>query len=203
MLPGVASSTSSRQELPSSKRNAKRQQIIEAAKEVLARDGLAACTARTVADAGPLTKSAIHYYFDDMDEIIDAAMASHLSAFLDQVRASADRHTDPVDRFWAAVRTYLAAFAEQPSAAFLWFAYWVEVGQKSHIEPIDRMHREVTDALAALLADIPVADPFARARALFSYLLGTVVQQAVRAQPFAELMPDIAALCGVDIMRSE
>ena len=49
----------------------KQRQIVEAARRVLARDGLAGCTARAVADASPLTKSAINYYFASMDEIID------------------------------------------------------------------------------------------------------------------------------------
>jgi AcrR family transcriptional regulator len=185
---------------PSPKHAAKRRQIIEAAQQVLAREGLAACTARAVADASPLTKSAIHYYFADMDEIIDAAMAAHLTAFLDLVRAAADRHTDPVERFWAAVRAYLHIFSGQPSAARLWFAYWVDSGERSRPGPIDQMHHEATDLLASLLADISVADPATRAHALLSYLLGTVVQQAIRPLPFADLASEIAGLCGLELV---
>jgi AcrR family transcriptional regulator len=177
---------------------AKQEQIIEAAREVLARDGLAACTARAVADAGPLTKSAIHYYFDDMDEIIDRAMARHLNSCLDRIREAADRHEGPVDRFWAAVRAYLEIFAEKPNAALLWFSYWVDVGQKARLEPIDRMHQAMIQVLRDLLAAIPVGDPPARAHALFSYLLGTLMQQAVRPLPFSALVPEIAAVCRLD-----
>lgn len=186
-------------EQPSPKHAAKRRQIIEAAQRILARDGLAACTARAVADESPLTKSAIHYYFDDMDEIIDAAMAAHLTAFLDLVRAAADQHTDPSERFWAAVRAYLQTFREQPSTARLWFAYWVDAGERSRPGPIDDMHRQATDLLATLLTDILVADPASRAHALLSYLLGTIVQQAIRPLPFSALAPEIAALCGTEL----
>ncbi|MCW2919903.1 MAG: TetR family transcriptional regulator [Actinomycetia bacterium] len=203
MLPAVASSSKGRPEDSSPKRRAKQHQIIEAAKEVLTRDGLAACTARTVADASPLTKSAIHYYFDDMDEIIDGAMTAHLSAFLDHVREAAARHESPADRFWAAVRAYLEMFAERPSTALLWFSYWVEAGQKSRIEPIDRMHQDVTAVLRDLLADIPVDAPTERAHALFSYLLGTVIQQAVRPLPFPALTPEIATLCHLNAPHPE
>ncbi|MFD0687558.1 TetR/AcrR family transcriptional regulator [Actinomadura fibrosa] len=174
---------------------AKREQIVAAAGEVLAREGLAACTARAVADAGPLTKSAIHYYFADMDEIIDAAMARHLDGCLDRVARAAGRHERPLDRFWAAVRAYLEIFAERPNAAFLWFSYWVDVGQKGRVEPIDRMHQSMIGAFRELLAAVPVEDPSTRARALFSYLLGTLMQQAVRPLPFEELEPEIAAVC--------
>jgi hypothetical protein len=54
------------------------------------------------------------------------------------------------------------------------------------------------DVLRDLLADIPVDDPPRRAHALFSYLLGTLMQQAVRPLPFAELRPEIAAVCRLD-----
>ena len=65
--------------------DSKRRQIIEAARVVLARGGLSGCTARAVAEASPLTKSAINYYFASMDEIIDLAMAAHVEAMLGEV----------------------------------------------------------------------------------------------------------------------
>jgi AcrR family transcriptional regulator len=194
----VASPSPSRPKPASPNQQAKRQQIIEAAKDVLVREGVAGCTARAVADASPLTKSAIHYYFDDMDEVVDAAMASHVNDCLARTRAAAAAHDRPLDRFWAAVRTYLEIFAERPNAALLWFSYWVEVGHKQRMEPVEGMHRQVTAVLTDLLADIPVDDPPARARALFSYLLGTLVQQAVRPLPFTQLQPEIAAVCRLD-----
>jgi AcrR family transcriptional regulator len=191
----MGSSSESRARRLSPNQRAKQEQIIQAAKEILARDGLAACTARAVADASPLTKSAIHYYFDDMDEIIDGAMARHLSGCLDRIADAASQHERPLDRFWAAIRAYLDIFAERPNAALLWFSYWVDVGQKARLEPIDRMHQAMIGVLRDLLADIPVDDPPGRAHALFSYLLGTLMQQAVRPLPFSELIPEIATVC--------
>src|SRR5882757_5968523 len=88
----------------------KRERIVEAAKTVLVENGLAGCTARAVAAAGPLTKSAIHYYFHDMDELIDQAMAAHIAAFVSAIRQAAARHTDAVERFWSAVDEYLTIF---------------------------------------------------------------------------------------------
>jgi AcrR family transcriptional regulator len=200
--PPMGSSSESRARRWSPNQRAKQEQIIEAAKEVLARDGLAACTARAVADASPLTKSAIHYYFDDMDGIIDSAMARHMSGCLDRIGQAANQHERPIDRFWAATRAYLEIFVEQPNAALLWFSYWVDVGQKARLEPIDRMHQMMIGVLRDLLADIPVDDPPARAHALFSYLLGTLMQQAVRPLPFSELMPEITTVCRLDSVLS-
>jgi hypothetical protein len=130
-----------------------------------------------------------------MDEVVDAAMASHVGGCLERVRNAADHHEQPLDRFWAAVREYLEIFAERPKAAPLWFSYWIDAGSKRRLDTIDRMYQEVTAVLRDLLAGIPVEAPAARAHALFSYLLGTIVQQAVNPLPFERLRPEIAAVC--------
>ena len=92
----------------------KQQQIIEAAKAVLLREGIAGCTARVLADESSFSRSAIHYYFGSMDEIVDAAMASHLADFVGDLRATAAAYDDPVTRFWAVTERYLVALGEQP-----------------------------------------------------------------------------------------
>jgi len=163
----------------------KRRQIIEAAREVLARDGLAGCTARAVAEASPLTKSAINYYFDSLDEIIDLAMAAHVTAMLDALRAVASRPTDPHDRLHAVIQGYLDTFADRPHAAFLWFEYWIAVGRRGGTEPAGAMLGAVRDLLAELLTGLraargqPAGDLDQAAGALLSWLLGSVVQQQV------------------------
>ncbi|ABW15958.1 hypothetical protein Franean1_6621 [Parafrankia sp. EAN1pec] len=93
------------------------------------------------------------------------------------------------------MREYLEIFAERPKVAPLWFSYWIDVGHKERLDTIDRMHQQIIALLRDLLADIPVEAPAARAHALFSYLLGTIVQQAVNPLPFERLRPEIAAVC--------
>ena len=173
----------------------KQEQIVEAARVVLARDGLAGCTVRAIADAGPLTKSAIHYYFADIDVLIDRAMAAHINAFAAGLREVAAKYEDPRERLFAVLEEYLAVFAGNPNAAFVWFEYWVAAGRAQHPQAIDAMLTSVTELLAELLGPLDVDDPRARARALQSYLLGTIVQQRVRPRPFATLRADIEALC--------
>jgi AcrR family transcriptional regulator len=175
----------------------KQQQIIEAARVVLARDGLAGCTARAVADASPLTKSAIHYYFADMDDLVDRAMAGHIDAFVRNLRSAADRHEQPADRFWTVVRDYLDTFRERPSIATLWFGYWISATSKNRLAAIESMHTAVTAIFAEQLTGVGVDDPAGRADALFSYLLGTVVREAVTPRPFTELQAQISEICGV------
>jgi AcrR family transcriptional regulator len=177
----------------SNNQRVKRAQIVDAAKEVLATQGLAACTARAVADASPLTKSAIHYYFHDIDEIVDEAMAGHVDAMLTNLRRAADEHTDPGERLWCVVEAYLATFAERPHAAFLWFEYWVAASRRSSLDAAAGM----LDKVHALLVEVlTVPDPDETAHRVLSWLLGTIVQQHVRPRAVEELRRELARITG-------
>ena len=176
----------------SNNQHVKRAQIIDAAKEVLATQGLAACTARAVADASPLTKSAIHYYFHDIDEIVDEAMAAHVDAMLANLRRAAGEpaeHAEPDERLWRVVEAYLATFAEQPNAAFLWFEYWMAASRRA------APHRPAAmlEKMCVLLAEaLPGAED--TAHQILSWLLGTIVQQHLRPRPATELRDELAKL---------
>ena len=157
----------------------KQRQIVEAARCVLARDGLAGCTARAVADASPLTKSAMHYYFRDVDEVIDQAMAAHLEAFLGSLREIAEREKDPARRLWRVVDAYLATFAGQPHAARLWFEYWIALSRRDGSAPIRADLTRVGGLFSTLLADAGHPRPGDTAELVVSWLLGAVVRQDV------------------------
>jgi AcrR family transcriptional regulator len=172
-------------------RRGKREQIIDAAKQVLARDGLAACTARAVADASPLTKSAVHYYFDDIHQIVDIAMREHVAAMVTGLRQAADSESDPAEKLWAVVDAYLATFAAQPNAAFLWFEYWIDTGRRQSADAIAATVADLRALLDELAALLLVDDPAVTANALLSWLLGTVVQQQIRPRTSAQLRHEL------------
>lgn len=177
-----------------SNRRGKREQIIDAAKQVLARDGLGACTARAVADASPLTKSAVHYYFDDIHQIVDIAMREHVATMLAGLRRAAEGESDPAEKLWAVVDAYLATFAAQPNAAFLWFEYWIDAGRRNSADAIAGTVADVRELLGELAAQLPVDDLVVTTDALLSWLLGTVVQQQVRPRPRAQLRSELNSL---------
>jgi AcrR family transcriptional regulator len=176
----------------------KQRQIVEAAQLVLARDGLAGCTVRAIAEAGPLTKSAIHYYFADLDDLVDRAIAGHIRNFVTRIREAAAGHEDPRDRFWAGVEAYLDIFQNTPGAALLWFDYWIDASRKGRLESVAATQSECVGIFAELLAAIPVDDPEGRAGTLYSYLLGTIVQQTVQPRPFDEIKAQVATICPID-----
>jgi AcrR family transcriptional regulator len=183
--------------------DSKRRQIIGAARVVLARDGLAGCTARAVAEASPLTKSAINYYFTSMDEIIDLAMAAHVEAMLATLREVAGQHADPYQRLHAVVRAYLDTFADRPHAAFLWFEYWIAAGRRGATGMADTMLSAVRDLLARLLADLrqatgrPAGDLDQAASGLVSWLLGSLVQQQLHPLAPAAVQAEADRLLGL------
>jgi AcrR family transcriptional regulator len=195
--------------------DSKRRQIIEAAREVLARDGLAGCTARAVAEASPLTKSAINYYFASMDEIIDLAVAAHVEAMLVALRQTAEQHRDPYRRLHAVVQAYLDTFADQPHAAYLWFEYWIAASRRQAPAPVAAMLDAVRDLLAELLGELlgevraqrpdsagrPGPDPAQAANALLSWLLGSIVQQQVHPLAPATLAAEIDRLLSISAPR--
>lgn len=177
----------------------KRRQIIEAARQVLATQGLAGCTAREIAAAGPLSKSAIHYYFADMDVLIDLAMAEHVAAFEAQIRAAGDAAGDGTadTRFWATVDAYRATFRDRPGVACLWFEYWIDASRKKRTEAISQMHDRVAGLFAELLRAAGASSPTERGRAVLVYLTGAIVDQTVAPRTEQRIRADIAALAGL------
>jgi len=132
----------------------KRELIVAATSDVLARDGLAACTARAVADASPLTKSAVHYYFRDVDEITDQAMSA-ISTPSPWTRF-AGRPTpnrSPPKRLWRVIDAYLATFADKPHAALLWFEYWIALSRRGATGPVEDNLSSIRVFLRATLLD--------------------------------------------------
>ncbi|MDO9457625.1 TetR/AcrR family transcriptional regulator [Nocardioides sp.] len=191
-------STAGRGERVSPNHLEKQRQIVEAAKGVIVRDGLAGCTARAVADASPLTKSAIHYYFADMDEIVEAAMASHIAAFVDRVRAAAEVGDDPHQQLVAAADGYLAIFVEIPTSLVLWTEYWIDAVRRGRTAPVEQMYADVTDIFTGLFRVAGVSGPGRRGQALMSFLIGTALQQAVAPLAAADVRAQVADLCRAD-----
>ena len=177
-------------------RRGKREQIIDAAKKVLARDGLAACTARAVADASPLTKSAVHYYFDDIHQLVDIAMREHVAAMVSELRRAADGEPNPGEKLWAAVHAYLATFAAQPDAAFLWFEYWIDTGRRQSADAVMATLDDMRALFEELAAQLPIDDPAASAHSLLSWLLGSIVQQQLQPRSMAQLRQEFNDVLG-------
>jgi AcrR family transcriptional regulator len=175
----------------------KRELILQSARHVLLEGGPAACTSRALAQESGLTKGLIHYYFDTVEEIVDEAMRGLLAELFDRLRATAARHEDPAERFWAVIDDYISAYAEQPGLTLLWFDYWVRTTRMGRREEGAAVNDGLVALLADVLSDASVADPVARARAVLAYVIGVLVRAEVHPIDFGELRNEIASLNGV------
>jgi DNA-binding transcriptional regulator YbjK len=172
----------------------KQRQIVEAAMHVLATRGLAACTAREVAAAGPLTKSAIHYYFADMDVLVDRAMAQHVANFETGLRAGAAGADDPRTAFWHVVDAYLATFRDRPEVTHLWLEYWIDASRRGRTAAVAEQNAAITALLAERLRAAGAPAPAEAARAIFVFLLGAILDPTIDGE---RVRGHVAALAGL------
>ena len=139
-------------------RREKRREIIEVARSVLLSNGLDRFTARALTENGSFSRSAIHYYFDSVEEIVDAAMASQLESFLEMLNTAAAEHDTPLDRFWAVTQRYLSHFRDQPALTLLWFDYSIAAVQAGRPHPAIEIESRLHEIFVGLLRDCGVPD---------------------------------------------
>jgi AcrR family transcriptional regulator len=175
----------------------KREQIIEAAKTVLIRDGLRSCTTREVAEESPLTRSAIHYYFDSIDEIVEAAMSSHLDDLISNLRAAGDGIDDPAERFWTVTQAYVEGFRDNEALTLLWWDYSIKCVQEGRRDRVRATEEAIGEVLTELLEDCGVDDSKARSRVLLAYMIGTTMRQIIHQTEFGPVEAELATLSGV------
>jgi AcrR family transcriptional regulator len=176
----------------------KQRQIVVAAKVVLLRAGLAGCTARVLADESAFSRSAIHYYFSSMEEIVDAAMASHLHDFVADLRATAAGVDDPVARFWAVTERYHLALGEQPERTMLWFDYSIACVRAGRPEPAVAIEVALSEVLAGLLKDCRVKDWKVRSEAVLAFMIGTTLRRVLHpGSPVRDVRQQLAGISGI------
>ncbi|TAM65767.1 MAG: TetR/AcrR family transcriptional regulator [Mycobacterium sp.] len=180
-------------------RREKRREIIEVAKSALLAHGLDRFTARALTESGSFSRSAIHYYFDSVEEIVDAAMTSELEAFLEMLNAVAAEHTAPLDRFWAVTQRYLAHFSSQPALTLLWFDYSIAAVQAGRPHPAIEIESRLQEIFVGLLRDCGVPDWQSRSEALLAFMLGTTLRGVLHpGAPAGDLRRQLAAVSGLE-----
>lgn len=177
----------------------KRREIIEVAKSVLLASGLDRFTARALTESGSFSRSAIHYYFDSVEEIIDAVMTSELESFLEMLDGVAAEHEAPLERFWAVTQRYLAHFSEQPALTLLWFDYSIAAVQAGRPHPAIEIESRLREIFVGLLKDCGVPDWESRSEALLAFMLGTTLRGVLHpGAARGDVRPQLAAVSGLD-----
>ena len=183
-------------------RREKRREIIEVARSVLLSNGLDRFTARALTENGSFSRSAIHYYFDSVEEIVDAAMASQLESFLEMLNAAAAEHATSLDRFWAVTQRYLTYFSDQPALTLLWFDYSIAAVQAGRPHPAIEIESRLRAIFVGLLRDCGVPDWESRAEALLAFMLGTTLRGVLHpGMPAGDVRRQLAAVSGLEWPR--
>ncbi len=180
----------------SPKQRARRALIVEAGVQTLRRDGVAGCTVRNVAAATPFTKGTMHYYFDDVREIVNAAFLQLTRDYMAAVGAIAAEAESPSAAFWRAVESYIEGFHGHPRTGLLWFEYtnWAVRHGYSHgiVSTIGAVRAVFAPRLAAIDIACAPAVP-----ALVRYLFGAVFEFGVRTVEREVVIDDLARICGL------
>lgn len=102
----------------------RRDQLIAAALEIIAEDGLEAATVRAIAARAGVTQGLIRHYFSSKEELTRAAYHTHMTRMTEANYAFvADAPADPVARLAAFVAASLRPPVTDATAMGLWSAF--------------------------------------------------------------------------------
>ena len=170
---------------------AKRDALVDAAARVMLHEGLAGCTVRAVAAASPLTKSALHYYFEDFEELLELAHERLVDVFESRIEAAAEAETDPERALSAAMRTFVELGSDRPDKTpLLWFEVQIEAVRSGRFGSASRRPDRLLGTFTQLVRRAGFSHPEHRASILFSALIGAVVRRSIYDHDLEELLAD-------------
>ncbi len=178
---------------------AARARIASAAARVVARSGIAGCTVRAVADEAGLTKSTVHYYLRDSNELVDLAVLGFLDALAEHAARLIADAPDGTEALCALVRIFTAGHA--PAIAMtdptLWSDFATHAWRRGALDELALCLDTFSALFEQALTLIGVDDVERRARSIHLYLLGTLNRSLVARVPTDEVAFAVSALAGV------
>jgi TetR/AcrR family fatty acid metabolism transcriptional regulator len=109
-------------------RDLRRSQIVAAAREIVAGDGLPALTIGALEKRLGFSRGVISYHFRDKDEIVDAVLASALAEIDLATHALVAAGTTAVDKVRAVLRANLHGFLGHREAGLILLSFWGRLG---------------------------------------------------------------------------
>jgi DNA-binding transcriptional regulator YbjK len=172
--------------------------LISAAAEVLRTRGVAGCTARAVAELSGLSKSSIHYYFEEIDQLIDLAYERLMGQFVDAMEKAAAGRLDPFEGLWAAAEVYLVLGTTRPGRIpMMAFDYLVASSRRGKSDALIQVNERITNLLHELVAATDVRDASLRADVLVSALVGSVVRAEISPRDPDATLARISEVVGI------
>lgn len=186
--------------------DARRRQILDAARRCFARDGFRAASMQDVIAEAGLSAGACYRYFDSKDDIVAAIAAETLAEVSDALTAAAQSEPPlPLDEVLARALETLERLDDEHGIARLAVQVWGEaVRSPALAERVDaaaaEIHRNLTAVVARQQAHdmiAPEVPPHVVAEVLRGLLPGFLVQRAVLGDVSAAgLRPGLGAILG-------
>lgn len=134
------------------------EQILDAAMDIIVRDGLEETSMRAVADEADVSLGLLSYHFDDKENLILAAFrraSERLIEVTEEHMAAAG--VDPEQRVSAAVRAFIDPEFRDLDHFAIWLAIWAAARTNTEVADTEReLHqRGVEQLLAAIRASCP------------------------------------------------
>jgi len=187
---------------------AKRDEIVAAAVAVLLEGGIHACTVRAIAARAGVSKSAVHYYFDDVDGIVDQAMLKATQGWIAWLQAGGADATQGVDsalrRFWLTVSACLAPFAAGDRSLLpLWLEYWAVRARQGRLSELRLLQDLLTGYVEELLRLAGISDASGRALGVTAYLFGISMCESLGEVDPVEVERHVGAIAGLVPLSSQ
>jgi AcrR family transcriptional regulator len=159
-------------------RQAQRGRILDAARRIVMRDGLAALSMRKIADAIGYSPASLYLYFENRDEIARALGDEGYAQLLEALEPAA-QVVDPAARLRALAQAYVAFGQAQPETYRLVFVDVPTLPQRADMPGPDA--EPVVRVFAGALAALGRTDDAPHAAALWATLHGIVMLALTRA----------------------
>jgi AcrR family transcriptional regulator len=149
--------------------------LVQAAMEVMARDGLAGASTRAIAEAAGVNKAMLHYSFPDKDALLLAVLAHILEDVRETLaRAAARAPKPPAARLAALMRAYWRHVRATPALQRVQYELTLyALSQPGHAELARRQYAGYVEVVAGVLAG-DEARPGAGHRHLAGLLVATL-----------------------------
>lgn len=164
----------------------RKEQILQAACEVIAEKGITALRVTDVAKRAQLSTGSVHYYFETKRDLTHAAFEWNFAQSLARRESILTKHTDPLARLRAFVNSYLPGDATTSAAWRVWAETWVEALHDPELRKLnDRVYGQWRAMITEIVSDgqeqglIVGDDPALLANEIVSVIDGLSIQSLV------------------------
>jgi AcrR family transcriptional regulator len=118
-------------------RDLRRQQIVRAARRIVAEEGLDALTIGTLESSLAFSRGVITYHFANKDEIVVAVLESAIEEIDRATRAEVREHSSAIEKICGVLRATIEGFVGHPEATRILISFWGRIPSSPEIQRIN------------------------------------------------------------------